>query len=1085
MNIVRLALKRPISIIVMTITLALGALMAVIKMPRDILPSLGIPTIYVVQPYGGMDPSQMESYITYFYEYHFLYISGIEHIESQNVESAALIKLQFYPGTDMAGAMSETVANVERSRAFMPPGTVSPFIIRYDAGGAPVGNLVFSGSSDMSLGQLQDVALNRVRPLFATLKGVSAPPPFGASAKTVVVSVDPAKMAKYNLAAAEVAQSIVDSNTITPSGNIPVGNFWPIVPMNAVVKNIDSLLQVPMRIGSQPTIFLKDIGTVAEGTDIPTCYALVNGKRTVYIPVTKRADASTLEVVDLVKKNLPRFQAVLPPGVKVDYEFDQSVYVRESIKSLVFEGVLGAILTGLMVLLFLRDIRSVAIVVLNIPLALMASLLAQWMTGQTVNVMTLGGLALAVGILVDETTVTIENIHVHLGREKSIARASLDATIEIFKPELITLLCVLSVFVPSFFMEGVARSLFVPLTIAVGFSVIGSFILSLTLVPVLTTWFLKNQNQKEAKKGVPSRFDQFRAAYARLVDHFMKRKKLWVGSYLIISLGLAAFLITFVGKEIFPLVNEGQFKVRLRAPTGSSLEFTEKQTLKILDMVGELAGGRDKIKDSLAFVGQQPAEYAISDVYQWTTGTHEAVLQVAMKSDANVSIENLKEQLRQRIAKDLPDMKASFEPSGLIDSSMSQGSPTPIEISITGPDLQEDRDFANKLMAEVKKIPYLRDLQFGQVFDYPALAVEVDRAKAGLMGLTVKDVGKTLVPATSSTRFTIPNFWSDPKSGINYQVQVEVPQGKIASLEQLKKLPVTVNQGAIPLDRFATVTETKRVGEYDRYNMQRRVTITANLFKKDLGHATQEIKDRLKNLVSKKPRGVEVSYLGQMKSMDEMFSGLTVGLIFAIVVIFLLLSVNFESFTVSFAILATIPAVLTGALGALVLTGSTLNIESYMGTIMAIGVAVANSILMVTFAERDRMEGSGDAEKAAVEGAQSRLRPILMTSCAMLIGMIPMASGLSEGGKQSAPLGRAVMGGLFGATLTTLFILPQIYTLIQSKRSKKTASLDPDDSQGSRFEGQISPEQRPSSEQPGLRFDKASKSHSNKEEGTA
>ena len=1052
MNIVKLALKRPISMTVFTITLVLTAAVAVVKMPRDILPTLGIPTIYVVQPFGGMDASQMESYITYYYEYHFLYISGIEHIESQNVQSAALIKLQFYPGTDMPSAMSETVANVERSRAFMPPGTVSPFIIRYDAGGAPVGNLVFSGGN-MSLGQLQDLALNRVRPVFATLKGVSAPPPFGASAKTVVVSVDPAKMAKFNLAAAEVAQAIVSSNSITPSGNIPVGNFWPIVPMNSVVKNIDTLLNVPLRIGSVPTVYLKDVGTVAEGTDIPTCYALVNGKRTVYIPVTKRAEASTLEVVDLVKKNLPRFQALLPPQVTVDYEFDQSVYVRESIKSLIFESVLGAILTGLMVLLFLRDLRSVAIVIVNIPLALMASVIAQWLTGQTVNVMTLGGLALSVGILVDETTVSLENIHVHLDRGKSTARSSLDASIEVLKPQLLTLLCVLSVFVPSFFMVGVAKALFVPLTIAVGFSVMGAFILSRTLVPVLTTWWLKETHSDEKTKAAQtkSRFDRFRANYSHLIERFMNRKKTWVVGYLVVTLGLAAILLVHVGKEIFPIVNEGQFKVRLRAPTGSSLDFTEKTTLKVLDIVNNLVG-REYIKNSLAFVGQQPTEYAVSNVYQWTTGTHEAVLQVALKDDAPIGITKLKESLRDRFHKELPYVKASFEPSGLIDSSMSQGAPTPIEISVTGLDLQVDRDFAGKLLHEISDLPYLRDLQYGQIFEFPALAVDVDRARAGLRGLTISDIAKTLVPATSSTRFTIPNFWSDPKSGINYQVQVEVPQGKINSLEKLKQLPVTVNQGAIPLSSFAQVAETKKAAQYDRYNMQRRVTITANLHDIDLGHATSEIKSRLKTLVAQRPRGVEVSYLGQMKSLDEMFSGLTLGLCFAIVVIFLLLSANFESFTVSLAILGTIPGVLAGASGLLVLTGTTLNIESFMGMIMAIGIAVANSILLVTFAERDRLEGSGDAEKAAVDGAQSRLRPILMTSSAMLIGMIPMALGLSEGGKQSSPLGRAVIGGLLGATTTTLFILPQIYALIQAKRPKKTASLDPDDPQGTRFE---------------------------------
>lgn len=1062
MNIVRLALRRPITIMVVVIAIILAAIMAVLQMPRDILPTLGIPTIYVVQPYGGMDPSQMESYITYYYEYHFLYISGIQHMESRNVESAALIKLQFYPGTDMAGALAETVSYVSRSRAFMPPGTVAPFVMRFDSGGMPVGDLVFS-SKKRSLGSLQDLALNQVRPLFATLKGVSAPPPFGASARTIVVNVDPRKTARYSLAPDEVARAIVQSNVVLPSGNIPVGNFWPIVPMNAVVKSIQSLLDVPIRLGTVPTVYLRDVGTVEDGTDIPTSYALVDGRKTVYIPVTKQAVASTLAVVDLVKKNIPRFQAVLPKDVRVTYEFDQSIYVRQAIGSLAFEGMLGAILTGLMVLLFLRDLRSVAIVVVNIPLSLMVSLFALWVTGATVNVMTLGGLALAVGILVDETTVTIENIHTHLDRGKSIPRAALDATTEILKPAFLTLLCVLSVFVPSFFMTGVAKAMFVPLTLAVGFAMVGSFLLSRTLVPVLTVWLLKEK--KDENKGKRRRvrrhwlfkrwnfsFDRFRERYESLLKRLMRRKKLIVTAYVLVMVGGAVFLILNVGREIFPIVNQGQLKMRIRGPTGTSLDAMEKVTENVLNLINSTVG-KGKIHKTLAFVGQQPPEYAINNIYQWSSGTQDAVIQVALKKDAKIRIGDLQEVLRRKIHQEMPLIRLTFEPSSLIDSAMSQGATTPIEISVNGPDLPANRLFAGRMMKEISGLSYLRDLQFGQVFNYPSINVHVDRPTAGLMGLSIADVGKTLVPATSSTRFTIPNFWVDPRTGINYQVQVEVPQGELTSAEQIRNLPVGVNSGAIPLHRFAKVTEGHEIGEYDRYNMQRMVTITANLHDKDLGHAAQEIESRLQNLVKQSPRGVQVHFRGQIRSLHQMLAGLSMGLGFAIVVIFLLLSGNFESFTLALAILVTVPAVLTGSLTVLYLTGTTLNIESFMGTIMAIGIAVANSILLVTFAERDRIEGSGDAVEAAIEGARSRLRPILMTSSAMLIGMVPMAMGWSEGGKETSPLGRAVIGGVGGATLTTLLILPQIFALIQGKRSRRSASLDPDDPRGSRFEG--------------------------------
>jgi multidrug efflux pump subunit AcrB len=1051
LNIVRLALRRPITILVAVLALALAATFAVIEMPRDILPSLGIPTIYVVQPYGGLSPSQVESYVTYYYEYHFLYISGIRHIESRNIESAALIKLEFFPGTNMAQAMSETVSYVSRSRAFMPPGTVPPFVMRFDAGSAPVGNLVFTGKSQ-SLSQLQDLALNAVRPLFATLKGVSAPPPFGATARTIVAYIDPRKMAKYSLSASEVANAIVTSNTLVPAGNIPVGKLWPMVPINSVVSDIQALEDVPIRTGTVPTVYLRDVGKVVDGTDITTCYALINGKKTVYIPVTKRAEASTLAVVDLVKKSIPRFESVVPKDVKISYEFDQSVYVRRAIKSLMLEGMLGAVLTGVMVLLFLRDLRSVLIVVINIPLALMTSLFAQWVLGQTVNVMTLGGLALAVGLLVDETTVTIENIHTHHASGKSIARAAFDGTNEILKPAFLILLCVLSVFLPSFFMEGVARALFVPLTIAVGFSMIGSFVLSRTLVPVLTTWLLKGL-KKESRDKRPKRsrlsFDQFRRAYARLIRRFMRHKFWIVLGYALLTLSLAAFLIIHVGREIFPIVNEGQFKLRIRAPTGSHIDTTEAYVQQVLKIVNQTAGAAN-IHESLAFIGQQPPEYAINNIYQWSSGPQEALLEVALKEGTPIHVEELKEELRGNIKKEIPELEISFEPSGLIDTMMSQGSPTPIEISVNGQDMKTNRDYAEELRKAISDLPFLRDLQFGQVYTYPAIAVNVDRPRAGAMGLTLAQIGQALVPATSSTRFTIPNFWSDPKTGVNYQVQVQIPQGRIASVEDLKALPVTVNQGAIRLDRFAEVKDSTTLGEYDRYDMQRMVTLTANLYGKDLGHAAEEIEQKLKPLSAKVPRGVELHYRGQIKSLSEMLEGLTMGLALAIAVIFLLLAGNFESFSVALSILATIPAVLSGALGALALTGTTLNIESFMGTIMAIGVAVSNSILLVTFAERDRIE-KGDAEAAAIEGAQSRLRPILMTSSAMLIGMIPMAMGWGEG-KQTAPLGRAVMGGLIGSTITTLLVLPLVFAIIQKKRPTQSASLDPDDPTGAHYE---------------------------------
>src|SRR6266704_2621464 len=561
MNLTTPSLRRPVTVVVLVIAIALGAWVALQRMTRDIFPPLGIPAIYVAQPYGGMDPAQMEGYLTYYYEYHFLYITGIEHVESKSIQGASLIKLQFHPRTDMSQAMSETVAYVNRARAFMPPGTVPPFIMRFDAGSVPVGNLVFSSES-RSVAEMQDAALNLVRPLFATLPGVSAPPPFGGSARSIVINVKPDRLRSYNMSPDEIVAAITAANIISPSGNMPINRKYPMVPLNSVVKNIKDLESVPIRAGSYPTVFLRDVGEVRDASDIITCYALVNGRRTVYVPVTKRADASTLSVVNLVRKSLPKFQSVVPADVKVSYEFDQSPYVTRAIAGLTLEGALGALLTGLMVLVFLRDWRSALIVVINIPLSLLSAVLALWVTKQTVNIMTLGGLALAIGILVDMSTVVIENIHTHLGRRKAVARAVVDSGQEVALPLLIAMLCVLAVFVPSFFMVGAAKAMFLPLSLAVGFSMIASYLLSSTLVPILSVWVLRGHKAVVEEEGkLETGFAKFQKRYAGLAQRVVRLRWPVVAAYLAVAGVAIIFIGQRLGTEIFPRVDAGQLQV--------------------------------------------------------------------------------------------------------------------------------------------------------------------------------------------------------------------------------------------------------------------------------------------------------------------------------------------------------------------------------------------------------------------------------------------------------------------------------------------------------------------------------------------
>jgi len=1042
MNLVRPALQRPLTVVVLIVGVVLGALLALRQMPRDIFPPLGVPTIYVAQPFGGMDPAQMEGYLTYYYEYHFLYITGIEHVESKSIQGAAILKLQFYPGTDMAQAMSETVSYVNRARAFMPPGTVPPFVMRFDAGSVPVGNLVFS-SDTRSVGEMQDLALNRVRPLFATLPGVSAPPPFGGSARSVVVSVKPDRLRAYNMSPDEVVAAIAGANTISPSGNVQLGDRYPMVPVNAVVKDIKDLEAVPIRVGSSPTVFVRDVASIDDGSDIVTCYALVNGRRTVYIPVTKRADASTLTVVGLVRANLGKFQAVLPSDVRVSYEFDQSPYVTRAISGLTLEGTLGALLTGVMVLLFLRDWRSALIVVLNIPLALLAAVLALWLTGQTVNLMTLGGLALAVGVLVDMSTVVIENIHTHLAQRKPVARAVSDSGGEVAVPLLVAMLCVLAVFLPSFLMQGAARALFVPLSLAVGFSMIASYLLASSFVPVVCVWMMRAHRAEEADAATISRggFEGFRAGYGRLSEAALPWRWLIVTGYLAAATLVVLAVGSRLGSEIFPKVEAGQLQLRLRAQPGTRVDRTEALALRALEIVKQEAGP-DGVALTLAFVGVHAPSYPINFVYQWNGGPEEGVLQVQLK--ATGALDELKERLRERFAREMPDVLFSFEPSDIVSRVMSFGSATPIEVAVSGPSLPTDAEFAERVRQQLEKIKVLRDVHLGQSLDYPTLNVAVDRERAGLLGIRTVDVARSLVAATSSSRFTQPVYWADPGSGVAYQVQVQVPQQQMGSPEDVGNIPIGLRGGqSVLLRNVASVTPGTAVGQYERYNMQRLVSVTANIQGTDLGHAASQVEAALRALGAPPPR-VSVALRGQVVPMLQMLDGLRNGLALAVVAILLLLVANFQSVRLSLVVAAALPAVVAGVAVALWVTGTTLNIQSFMGAIMAVGVAVANAILLVTFAERSRLAGA-PAAQAAVEGARSRLRPILMTSFAMMAGMVPMALGLGEGGEQTAPLGRAVIGGLAAATVATLLVLPSVFAVLQASTTRRSRSLDPDD----------------------------------------
>lgn len=1046
MWLIHIAMRRPITVLMMIIGIALCSILALRRMRADIFPELGTPVVYVAQPYGGMDPAQMEGYLVNYYEYHFLYISGIDFVESRSIQGAAIMKLRFHEGTNMAQAMAETVAQVNRARAFMPPGTLPPFVTRFDAGSVPVGYLVFS-SETRGVDEISDLALFRIRPMFSRLPGVSAPPPFGGTARSVVVHVDPDKLRSFGMSPDEVVQAIASTNTITPSGNVRIGDLNRIVPLNSTVKEAAELNGVPLRQGAGPTVFLRDIGYAEDAADILTSYALVNGRRAVYIAATKRPDASTLEVVKNIRQELPTFQSAIPEDIKVSFELDQSFYVTNALKALTQEGLMSALLTGLMILIMLRSLRTSLVVVTTIPVALLSAVVALWAAGQSLNLMTLGGLTLAIGILVDESVVAVENIHTHLGQSKGTARAVLEASKEVVIPRLLAMLSVVAVFVPSFFMEGVARAMFVPLGLSVGFPMIASYFLASTLVPMMEVWLNKRRGHPGAHQESAGMFDRFRESFGRLSNRLIQLRGAVVALYLIVAGGVVILIGPNLGVDIFPQTDTGLVQMRLRAPTGTRVERTERITQTILAEIQRQVGPGN-LQSSLAFVGVQPSAFPVNLIYLWTGGSHEAVVQIAVKPGSGLTSAELQERLRTRIGEIAPGTSISFEAADLVSQVMSFGAPTPVEVAVTSPNLAVNRQYADSIVAELRKIDSLRDVQLAELLEYPTVDIQLDRERAGQLGVSVSEVGRALGPTTWSSRFTTPVYWADPKSGIAYQIQVEVPQSQVSSVDDLRRIPVKKNVGSPTLlGDVAQLEYGQMFGEYHRLNMQRMVTVNANVSGSDLNSVSRRISAVLAKL-PQAPRGVSVSVRGQIAPMRLMVENLLLGLSLSIVAVFLLLAAYFQSVRVAFVILLAIPSVLAGVALALFLTGTTLNMQSFMGAMMAVGISVANTILLCTFADQARRKGM-PSERAAQEAAKTRIRPVLMTSIVMIIGMLPLALGTA----QTAPLGIAVIGGLFAATVTTLLIIPSIFALVEEGGGTRSPSIDPDDPASPHYDG--------------------------------
>jgi multidrug efflux pump subunit AcrB len=1050
MNLIRSALRKPISILVMVVGLLFFGVQAAREVKVDLLPEMKLPVVYVAHSFNGYTPKQMESYFTKMYVNMLLFTNGIKNIESKNSQGLTLMKVTFHENTNMASAIAEINALSNRSQVFLPPGAPPPFIIRFDASSQPVGQLVFT-SPVKNNNQLQDVANFAARPFLISIPGIQTAPPFGGSPRTIEINIDPELIRAHNLTPDQIVEAISNNNITAPSGNASIGDINYLTPTNNVIKTLEEFGDIPLFKGSVENLYLRDVATVKDGADITTGYALINGKRSVYINIAKSGDASTWEVVKTLKERLPMIQQNLPEDVKISYEFDQSVYVINAVKSLIIEGVLGALLTGLMVLLFLGDRRAAIIVILTIPISIISGVLFLKLFGQTINIMSLSGLALAIGILVDESTVTIENIHRHLAMDKPKAVAIWDACKEIAFPKLLILLVILAVFAPAFMMAGIPGALFKPLALAIGFSMIVSFLLSQTFVPVMANWLMKAERHSQSgtsQESLPhkrrsNRFERFRDGFLNLINKILPHRKMVVSAYLLVATGLTVLFFTTIGSDVLPTVNSSQFQIRLRAPDGTRIDRTEDKVRMVLSEIEGLVG-KEKVAISSVFIGQHPSTFAVSPIYLYNAGPHEALMQVALK-DYNGNIAELKDQIRSRVKEAMPGVKLSFEPIELIDKVLSQGSPTPIEVRFAGMNKMQNAQYAKKLLAKLKQIDYLRDQQIAQSLKYPALNIQIDRQRAAQLGVDVRDISRSLIASTSSSRYTNKNMWIDNgMMGIAYDVQVQTPLNKMKSKEDLANIPVLKNSARPVLGDVATITPDTTYGESANLGTMGFITVTANRHNRDLGTATKDVQAAIASL-GELPRGLTVSMIGTATVLTETTKSLQNGLFVAIVVVFLLLAANFQSLKVPLVIMASVPTVIFGALGLLLLTGSTLNLQSYMGIIMSIGVSLANALLLVSNAESLRKMNGGDALEASKEAAALRLRPIIMTSLAMIAGMLPMAIGHGEGGDLVAPLGRAVIGGLTASTIAVLIFLPLVFAWVQGKSSTESISLDPED----------------------------------------
>jgi len=1053
MWIVRLALRRPYTFVVAAILLVILGVVAILRTPTDIFPDINIPVVSVLWNYVGLSPEEMSYRIVYQYERLLTTgVGNIEHIESQSWYGRAIVKIFFQPGANMGIAVSQVSSASEAIIHQLPPGTQAPFVLQYSASDVPVIQLALSGQG-LSEAQLGDIGLNFLRTSLVTVPGVAVPYPYGGKQRQVEIDLNPTLLQAKGLTPVDVTNTIASQNLILPAGTAKIGTFEYQVDMNGAPDTLSEINNFPIKTVNNSTIYIKDVGNTRDGYPPQTNIVRVNGQRSSLMVVLKSGAASTLDVVANVKKTLPIAVASLPPQLRVTPVSDQSIFVKASITGVVREGIIAAGLTGLMILLFLGSWRSTLIIAVSIPLSILTSLIVLSALGETINIMTLGGLALAVGILVDDATVEIENINRNLDQGKEIVQAILDGASQIAVPALVSTLSICIVFVPMFFLTGVARYLFVPLAEAVSFAMLASYLLSRTLVPTMARYLLlvqteeANEERKQSKNpfvhlqlGFEKRFENFREWYHGKLELCLRHRRAFAVCFL--SACVISFaLLPFVGEDFFPTVDSGEFKLHMRAPTGTRIEDTaaicDRVETKIRQIIppSELGGIIDNI-------GLPYSSINLSYSNSAPVGTGDADIQVELKENHHPTAMYMHD-LRVQLPQDFPDITFYFIPSDIVSQILDFGLPAPIDIQVVGRNLYGDRDFADQLLNKLKFIPGLVDLHIQQVFDLPRIHLDVDRTKASQMGFTAEDVAQNLLISLSGSYQTQPTFFLDPRTGVSYNIDTQMPQYRTDSLQALQNIPIrgdTAKNSQI-LASLATFSRKAEMGLVSHYNVMPVIDIYGSIEGRDLGGVAGDIEPILDASRKNLPRGTQLIVRGQIETMRSSFIGLLAGLAFSILLVYMLIVVNFQSWLDPFIILTALPAALAGIVWMLFVTHTSVSVPALTGAIMCMGVATANSILMVSFA-REKMDEGKTPVEAAADAGFTRFRPVLMTALAMIIGMLPMSLGLGEGGEQNAPLGRAVIGGLMFATVATLFFVPVCFGIVHGFIQKREGGED-------------------------------------------